>query len=58
MPINPDAVGTESEPVETSWTSKDALLYAVGVGAGVDELAVHHREHQRRAAAGAARRSP
>jgi acyl dehydratase len=34
MPINPDAVGAESEPVETSWTSKDALLYAVGVGAG------------------------
>ncbi len=39
MPINPDAVGTESPPVETSWTSKDCLLYAVGVGAGVDELA-------------------
>ena len=38
MPINPDAVGTESEPVETSWTSKDCLLYAVGVGAGVNEL--------------------
>jgi acyl dehydratase len=34
MPINPDAVGAESGPVETSWTSKDALLYAVGVGAG------------------------
>ena len=39
MPINPDAVGTESEPTETSWTSKDALLYAVGIGAGTDELA-------------------
>ena len=38
MPINPDAVGTESAPVETSWSSKDCLLYAVGVGAGVDEL--------------------
>lgn len=34
MPINPDAVGAESEPVERSWTSKDALLYALGVGAG------------------------
>lgn len=34
MPINPDAVGSESEPAERSWTSKDALLYAVGVGAG------------------------
>lgn len=39
MPINPDAVGNESEPVTASWTSKDALLYAVGIGAGTDELA-------------------
>jgi acyl dehydratase len=39
MPLNPDAVGTESEPVEFSWTSKDALLYAVSIGAGADELA-------------------
>src|SRR5687768_10454955 len=38
MPINPDAVGAEAGPVERSWTSKDALLYAVGVGAGTDEL--------------------
>jgi acyl dehydratase len=34
MPINPDAVGYAAEPVERSWTSKDALLYALGVGAG------------------------
>ena len=34
MPLNPDAVGTTSEPAERSWTSKDALLYALGVGAG------------------------
>jgi acyl dehydratase len=39
MPINPEAVGSESEPVQASWTSKDALLYAVGIGAGTDELA-------------------
>jgi acyl dehydratase len=39
MPINPDAVGTRSEPISTSWTSKDALLYAVGIGAGTSELA-------------------
>jgi acyl dehydratase len=39
MPLNPDAVGSKSEPVEVSWTSKDALLYAVGIGAGHDELA-------------------
>jgi acyl dehydratase len=39
MPINPDAVGNQSDPVTISWTSKDALLYAVGIGAGTDELA-------------------
>jgi acyl dehydratase len=33
MPINPDAVGSKGEG-ERSWNSKDALLYAVGVGAG------------------------
>jgi acyl dehydratase len=35
MPINPDAVGYTSEPRESSWNSKDCLLYALGVGAGV-----------------------
>src|SRR5579863_77737 len=35
MPINPDAAGETSDPHEASWTSKDALLYALGVGAGV-----------------------
>jgi acyl dehydratase len=39
MPLNPDAVGTITDPVTISWTSKDALLYAVGVGAGTGELA-------------------
>jgi acyl dehydratase len=34
MPINPDAVGSKSEPARRSWTSKDALVYALGVGAG------------------------
>jgi acyl dehydratase len=34
MPIDPTAVGAEAGPVVRSWTSKDALLYAVGVGAG------------------------
>lgn len=37
MPINPDAVGATSEPSEGSWTSKDCLLYALGVGAGVQD---------------------
>ncbi len=39
MPINPDSVGATGEPKRRSWTSKDALIYALGVGAGVDELA-------------------
>jgi acyl dehydratase len=39
MPLNPDAVGSTSDPTTISWTSKDALLYAVGVGAGTSELA-------------------
>ena len=34
MPINPDAVGTKSEPARRRWDSKDALIYALGVGAG------------------------
>ena len=43
MPINPEAVGAKGQPSRRSWTSKDCLLYAVGVGAGAqdpsDELA-------------------
>ena len=39
MPLNPEAVGSVGEPYEASWTSKDALLYAVGIGAGTNELA-------------------
>ena len=38
MPLNPEAVGTVGDPYEASWTSKDALLYAVGIGAGTGEL--------------------
>jgi acyl dehydratase len=38
MPLNLDAVGTTSEPGERSWDSTDAILYALGVGAGLDEL--------------------
>ena len=39
MPINPEAVGETGGPVSRAWNSKDALLYAVGIGAGTDELA-------------------
>ncbi|MCU1399268.1 MAG: htdY, partial [Acidimicrobiales bacterium] len=38
MPLNPDAVGSQSEPTPVSWTSKDTLLYAVSLGAGTGEL--------------------
>ena len=38
MALNPEAVGTEGDAFEASWTSKDALLYAVGVGAKNNEL--------------------
>jgi acyl dehydratase len=34
MPMNLDSVGAVSQPGKNSWTSKDALLYALGVGAG------------------------
>src|SRR5260370_41611174 len=34
MPMNLDAVGAVSNPARHSWTSKDALLYALGVGSG------------------------
>jgi acyl dehydratase len=35
MPVNPEAVGQRSEPRRASWSSKDCILYALGVGAGV-----------------------
>jgi acyl dehydratase len=34
MPMNLEAVGAVSQPNRISWTSKDALLYALGTGAG------------------------
>jgi acyl dehydratase len=37
MAINPAAVGTETAARERSWDSKDCLLYALGVGAGMDD---------------------
>lgn len=37
MAIDPGAVGATSEVVEARWTSKDCLLYALGVGAGGDD---------------------
>lgn len=34
MPINPEAVGATGSPAKHSWDSKDAILYALGVGSG------------------------
>jgi acyl dehydratase len=39
MPIDPGAVGATAGPVERTWTSDACLIYALGVGAGVDDLA-------------------
>lgn len=38
MPINPEAVGSKGEPFEHSWSEKDVMLYALGVGAATTEL--------------------
>jgi acyl dehydratase len=37
MPINPDAVGSRSDPARRTWSSTDCLIYAVGVGAGAQD---------------------
>jgi acyl dehydratase len=37
MPLNPDAVGAKGDPRRASWTSDDALLYALGIGAGMTD---------------------
>ncbi len=39
MAIDPKAVGATTEPQLFEWTDRDTLLYAIGVGAGLDELA-------------------
>ena len=38
--LNPNAVGATAGPVRRSWSSDDALLYALAVGAGPDDLAL------------------
>lgn len=39
MGIDPDSVGTTVGPKTRSWSDRDTLLYALGVGAGLDEPA-------------------
>ena len=38
MPLNHEAVGITTDAVEVAWTSKDSILYALGVGCGVNDL--------------------
>lgn len=38
-PFDPSAIGSRSEPKKVKWNSRDCMLYALGVGAGVDDLA-------------------
>ncbi|HJT92086.1 MAG TPA: dehydrogenase, partial [Mycobacterium sp.] len=39
MPIDPNAIGAKTDPQLFKWTDRDTLLYALGVGAGIDDLA-------------------
>ena len=39
MPINPDAIGAKTAPQRYEWTDRETLLYALGVGAGTNDLA-------------------
>ena len=38
MAIDPNAVGATAEPMLFEWTDRDTLLYALGVGAGAEDL--------------------
>ena len=38
MTLDPNAIGAAGEPQRIRWTAKDCSLYALGVGAGTDEL--------------------
>lgn len=39
MPIDPNAIGATAPSQDFQWTDRDTLLYALGVGAGTDDLA-------------------
>ena len=38
MALDPSAIGAVTEPQLYEWTERDTLLYALGVGAGTDDL--------------------
>jgi acyl dehydratase len=39
MPIDPNAIGTPGKPQTFTWTDRDTMLYALGVGCGTADLA-------------------
>ncbi|NUR84885.1 MAG: enoyl-CoA hydratase [Nonomuraea sp.] len=47
MPLNHDLIGQDGEPYDRSWSAKDTMLYALGVGAGIDELEYTTEKGQR-----------
>ncbi|GGO78799.1 MaoC family dehydratase [Nonomuraea cavernae] len=47
MPLDHGSIGVESPPHERSWTAKDTMLYALGVGAGVRETVFSTEKDQR-----------
>jgi acyl dehydratase len=38
MAIDPKAIGAKADPILFEWTDRDTMLYALGVGAGIDDL--------------------
>ncbi|HXZ69960.1 MAG TPA: MaoC/PaaZ C-terminal domain-containing protein, partial [Streptosporangiaceae bacterium] len=38
MAIDPNAIGAVTEPMLFEWTDRDTMLYALGVGAGTEDL--------------------
>jgi len=47
MPIDPTKVGLEGKPIERQWNFRQCLLYALGVGAGLDELEFSTNKNQK-----------
>ncbi|MFG1689592.1 MaoC/PaaZ C-terminal domain-containing protein [Nonomuraea sp. NPDC049269] len=47
MALDHDLIGVESPPHDRVWSAKDTMLYALGVGAGVEELAFTTEKRQR-----------
>src|SRR5690349_17801032 len=39
MTLDPHSIGRRSQPRLIEWSDRDTLLYALGVGCGVDDLA-------------------